>query len=75
LIEKYKHISQENDFLTDRVDFLETQNFNLSKDLNEKSAVTSYLQELSRSQQSRLEFLDKENKQLKARVEYLSNQG
>lgn len=60
--------------LSERVEALEEANFRTKQALNEKGAVNGYLLEQTKLQLNRLETIVNENKQLKARVDYLTRQ-
>jgi len=50
LLDKYKGYAHDYETLEQRIQFLEKENFDLKKELTEKQAVTSYLQEQTKFQ-------------------------
>lgn len=74
LLDKYRGYAQDYETLEQRVQFLEKENFDLKKELTEKQAVTSYLQEQTKFQAQRLDVFIKENKRLQERINYISKQ-
>ena len=74
LVDKFKHLAKENEWLSERNGALEDENFNMQRDLQEHKKVSRYLSEQSKMQLDRLEALVSENRRLKARVDYLSKQ-
>ena len=51
----------ERESMVQRIDELEKENFELKRDLTEKSTVVKYLQEQTKAQTDRLDFLQREN--------------
>ena len=58
--------------MIEKIEGLEKENFELRRDLTEKSTVVKYLQEQTKAQTDRLDFLQRENTQLTMRLEYVT---
>ena len=71
MLDKYRHYVSACGDLEGRVAFLENENHELKKELVEKQAVTSYLQEQTKFQAQRLDVFIKENKRLQERLDYI----
>lgn len=74
LVDKYKSSMHEKEGMVQRIEELEKENFELKRDLTEKSTVVKYLQEQTKAQTDRLDFLQRETTQLTMRLAYVTKQ-
>ena len=72
MVDKYKTSMKERESMIEKIEGLEKENFELRRDLTEKSTVVKYLQEQTKAQTDRLDFLQRENTQLTMRLEYVT---